>query len=327
LKTRAISLFSGGLDSILAVKILQDQQIDVVGLSFETPFFDAGKARAAARAIDLPLVVMNITDEHLAMLRAPRYGYGRNMNPCLDCHALMLKIAGVRLEAMNAAFIATGEVLGQRPMSQNKQSLYVVAKHSGFLPRVLRPLSARLLPETEPEQRGLVDRARLLDIEGRSRKRQMALAEHYGITRYPAPAGGCLLTDPMFSKRLRELFAHRPDASVREIELLKHGRHFRLPGGERVVVGRHQRDNLAIERLQAEEEGDCFLKMDAFPGPSVLIPRGGGEEACRRAAALCVLYGDAPRGVPVRVQCRRGSESGTICVTAADRREAEVWII
>ncbi len=325
MKTRAISLFSGGLDSILAVKVLEDQRIDVVGLAFETPFFDARKARAAARAIRLPLVVMDITQEHLSMLRAPRYGYGRNMNPCLDCHALMLRIAGGKMDALGAAFLATGEVLGQRPMSQNKQSLYVVAKHSGYLPRVLRPLSARLLPETEPERCGLVDRARLLDIEGRSRKRQMDLAVHYGITRYPAPAGGCLLTDPMFSKRLRELFADRPDPSVREIELLKHGRHFRLPGGEKTVVGRNQRDNAAIETLRSPE--DCVLKMEGFPGPTALIPGGGGEDARLQAASLCVLYGDAPPNLGVRVLCRQGEEARTLVVTAARREDAQNWII
>lgn len=325
MKTRAISLFSGGLDSILAVKVLEDQQIEVLGLAFETPFFDARKARAAARAIGLPLVVMDITQEHLSMLRAPRYGYGRNMNPCLDCHALMLRIAGGKLDALGAAFLATGEVLGQRPMSQNKQSLYVVAKHSGYLPLILRPLSARLLPETEPERRGLVDRARLLDISGRSRKRQMDLAVHYGIARYPAPAGGCLLTDPMFSKRLRELFAERPVPSVREIELLKHGRHFRLPGGEKTVVGRNQRDNTAIENLQSPE--DCVLKMEGFPGPTALIPGGGGEDARRHAASLCVLYGDAPPNVAVRVQCRQGGEVRSLVAAAARREDAQNWII
>jgi len=210
-------------------------------------------------------------------------------------------------------------------MSQNKQSLSVVAKNSGYLPHILRPLSARLLPETEPEQQGLVDRQLLLDIQGRSRKRQMELAVYYGITRYPSPAGGCLLTDPIFSKRLRDLFSYQPDAPVRAIELLKHGRHFRLPGGEKIIVGRNQRDNQAIENLC--EAGDWSLKIENFPGPTVLIPSGGEDETLRRAASLCVLYSDAPKHVGVEVLCRRGDEAQTLSVTATCREDAESWIV
>jgi tRNA U34 2-thiouridine synthase MnmA/TrmU len=188
---RAVALFSGGLDSILAVQVVRLQGIDVQGVTFETPFFSARKARDAARQIDLPLRVVDFADEHLEMVKAPRYGYGKNMNPCIDCHALMLRKAGEIMEEMGAAFILTGEVLGQRPMSQGKQSLYVVAKNSGYLERVVRPLSALLLPETAPEREGKVDRERLLAIQGRGRKTQMQMAADMGITRYEAPAGGC----------------------------------------------------------------------------------------------------------------------------------------
>jgi len=188
LKVNAIALFSGGLDSILAVKVIQEQDIDVLGITFVTPFFGAKKSIEAAKRIGLPLLTLNITEEHLVMLKAPKYGYGRNMNPCIDCHALMLKIAGEKMEELGADFLFTGEVLGQRPMSQGKQSLHVVAKNSGYNGYVLRPLSATLLPETIPETEGKVNRKRLLDIQGRGRKRQMEMAKNYGIrTTQPLP--------------------------------------------------------------------------------------------------------------------------------------------
>ncbi|MBW2559118.1 MAG: tRNA 4-thiouridine(8) synthase ThiI, partial [Deltaproteobacteria bacterium] len=179
LKVKGIALISGGLDSILAVKVVQEQGIEVQGVAFETPFFSADSALEACKAIDLPLSVVDITREHLVMLRAPRYGYGKNMNPCIDCHILMLKKAGEKMESENADFIFTGEVLGQRPMSQGKQSLHIVAKRSGYQEYIVRPLSAGLLPETKPEMEGKIDRQRLLDIQGRSRKRQMELADRY----------------------------------------------------------------------------------------------------------------------------------------------------
>lgn len=289
MKPKAIALFSGGLDSILAVKVITDQGIDVIGVTFLTPFFGPEKAVKAAQAINLPLTVIDITDVHLKMLKSPRYGYGRHMNPCIDCHTLMINQAGKFMEEVKAQFIITGEVMGQRPMSQGKQTLAVVAKNSGYGEFVLRPLSARLLPETKPEREGLVDRERLLAIHGRSRKTQMALAEHYGITEYSTPAGGCLLTDPAFSRRLKDLFQHLPDHTRRDIELLKYGRHFRISERIKIIVGRNSEDNKAILAL-AEERDDVFQLIN-HPGPTVLIPGGGDEESRILAAQLCILYG------------------------------------
>jgi tRNA U34 2-thiouridine synthase MnmA/TrmU len=193
---RALGLCSGGLDSILAGLVLRQQGIDVAWVSFETPFFSADKARAAARLTGIPLSVQCITSVYMPMLRNPACGYGKNMNPCMDCHALMFRLAGERMRAEGFDFLFSGEVLGQRPMSQTKNALRYVEKHSGFDGWILRPLSARRLPETFAEREGLVDRERLLDLSGRGRKPQIALAEAFGITAYPAPAGGCLLTDP-----------------------------------------------------------------------------------------------------------------------------------
>jgi tRNA-uridine 2-sulfurtransferase len=325
LKTKAIALFSGGLDSILAFKVVAEQGIEVLGVTFSTPFFGAEKARETARRIGLPLAVIDFTDEHLRMLHSPRYGYGKNMNPCIDCHTLMLKVAGRRMEAEGADFVLTGEVLGQRPMSQGKQSLHVVAKNAGYPDRILRPLSARLLPETEPERSGKVDRSRLLDIEGRGRKRQMEMAAAYGITSYPPPAGGCLLTDPIFARRLRDLFDHDPAHGLRDIELLKVGRHFRLAETTKAVVGRNAMDNATIERLA--ETTDALIRVEQFPGPTVLVPGGGGDAERRLAAALCARYSDAPRDRESVVRCLLEGAATLLTVMPASPGEAERLLI
>jgi tRNA-specific 2-thiouridylase len=325
LKVSGISLLSGGLDGTLAVKVLQEQGIEVEGVTFETPFFSADQARKAAEAIGIPLIVMDITEEHLVMLGAPKYGYGKHMNPCIDCHALMLKIAGRRMEATGADFIFTGEVLGQRPMSQTKQSLHIVAKLSGYQGYILRPLSGRLLPETIPEKEGKVDRSRLLDIQGRSRKRQLEMAKQYGITEYSTPAGGCLLTDPMFSKRLRELFDHDGNSTVRDIELLKYGRHIRISENTKIIVGRHKRDNGAIHDLA--RESDILIKMKDYPGPLVLIPYGCDEETLQFAAAVCALYSDAPNDQEVTATCHIAGSIRFITTRAADKEEVQQLMI
>lgn len=319
MKTKGLAVFSGGLDSIIAVKVLQDQGIEILGITFETPFFSSLKARDAARKIDLPLTVLDITEEHLEMLMAPRYGYGKNLNPCIDCHTLMLKIAGDKMAELGADFIFTGEVLGQRPMSQGKQMLGVVAKNSGYRDYILRPLSALLLPETKPEKEGKVNREQLLAIQGRGRKIQMSLAEHYGISGYAPPAGGCLLTDPMFTRRLRDLFSHNKDFTIRDLELLKFGRHFRVDEKTKIIVGRNRLDNEAIQRLAAPEDGRIY--MVSFRGPTVLVPGGGDAGTLNLAAALCARYSDAPRGEKAAANCTHGSETTIIEVVAADQEE------
>ncbi|MGB6371043.1 MAG: tRNA 4-thiouridine(8) synthase ThiI, partial [Atribacterota bacterium] len=205
-KIKAVALFSGGLDSILAVKLIQEQGIEVRGVNFKTPFFVLDKTFAAIKNLDINLEIIDITEELLKILKKPKYGFGKNMNPCIDCHALMFKKAGEYMNKIGASFILSGEVLGERPMSQNRNSLSIIERESGFEGKILRPLSALLLMETIPEKGGLVDRNKLLDISGRSRKRQMKLADEMGIKDYPSPAGGCKLTEPAFSKRLRDLF-------------------------------------------------------------------------------------------------------------------------
>ena len=325
LKVKGIGLFSGGLDSILAAKIIMAQGVEVTGVTCTTPFFSPEKAKAAAKKIGLYLIEADITKEHLDVLKSPKYGYGKNMNPCIDCHTLMLKIAGRIMEDREADFIFTGEVLGQRPMSQTRQSLYIVAKNSGYPEYILRPLSALLLPETRPEIEGKVDRQRLLAIKGKGRKDQIGMARRYGIEDYSAPAGGCLLTDPIFSRRLRDLFRHSTDFHIRDIELLKYGRHFRINEFSKAIVGRNSLENEALQRLSTEE--DTVIHIAQFPGPTTIVPHGGDEPTILSAVSLCALYSDAPKNEEVTALCRRGNYIEQIRVKAALREDIEGWLI
>lgn len=292
---------------MLAAMVLREQGIDVHWITFETPFFSADKARRAAGLLNVPLTVENITERYMEMLRNPPCGYGKNMNPCMDCHALMFRIAGERRIGGGYAFLFSGEVVGQRPMSQTKPSLRYVEKNSGQEGRILRPLSAANLPETLPEREGLVDRSRLLGFSGRSRKPQMELAARLGITDYPAPAGGCLLTDKGYSARLRDLFDHSGRCSEKELLLLRHGRHFRLDERTKAVVGRTRADNQRI--LECVDPGaDAVLNLRDRPGPVVVVPgfRSGGD--LEWAAALCAGYGKAPAGRPAAVKVQLPGE-------------------
>jgi len=273
---------------MLAAQLLRRQGIEVTAIIFQTPFFGSVKGVAAAGRLGIPYRVEDITLDHLAMVKAPIYGYGKNMNPCIDCHAMMFAKAGDLMGEMGAHFLFSGEVLGQRPMSQNLKALKLVEETSGYKGHILRPLSAKLLAETDPEQNGQVDRKELMDIQGRSRKRQMQMAQDWGLNEYPAPGGGCLLTDPGFSVRLGELFGARPSADPNDIEKLKLGRHFRLPEGSKAIVGRHHQDNEDLKPLIGEE--DILLKQNDAPGPLTILDPNAPEQDILVAAALTARY-------------------------------------
>jgi tRNA-specific 2-thiouridylase len=323
--SRAIGLLSGGLDSILATRLLQDQGIEIVAVCFRTPFFNFLKAQRAAAQLKVPLRIIDISEEHLQLVRNPRYGYGKNMNPCIDCHILMLKRAGDLLERESFDFIFTGEVLGQRPMSQNKQVLQIVARDSGYEGLILRPLSAKLLPETLPEKEGKVHRGRLLNIRGRSRESQLTLAKQYGIGDFPAPAGGCLLTDPSFSRRLRDLLSHQGEVHIRDIELLQVGRHFRLDESTKVVIGRRKEENERL--LELAQEGDVIIKVMDYPGPIALIPRDSQKSSIEIAASLCIRYSDAPNNIPIVVLLGKDGKEERLDLPACSQETCRALII
>jgi tRNA U34 2-thiouridine synthase MnmA/TrmU len=320
---RALGICSGGLDSILSAMVLKEQEIDVTWVHFETPFFSSEKARQASFTTGIPLIVKDITATYLEMLKDPHCGYGGNMNPCLDCHTLMFRMAGKIMKAEGYHFLFSGEVLGQRPMSQTRPSLRYVEKNSGAEGYILRPLSAKLLAPTIPEETGLVDRERLLDISGRGRKRQMALAAKYDITDYPAPAGGCLLTDKGFSRRLKDLFDHQSHYEKREFELLKYGRHFRIEDHHKVVVGRTKSDNSQIAAL-VNTKTDITIRMKDIPSPMVLIPYGATDKVVQEAGELCTTYSKAKNGKPARIAVRtpEGSQIMTVTAPARDKFQA-----
>lgn len=319
-KVKALGLMSGGLDSILACLLLRDQGIEVTGICFETPFFGAGKAKKAAQKYDIPLIVQNVFDEYMPMLTNPNVGYGRNMNPCMDCHSLMFKIAGRVMEEQGFDFLFSGEVLGQRPMSQTRTSLQYVLKHSGNADKILRPLSALRLPETAMEKDGLVDRSRLCDITGRSRKPQQELAKKLGMTDVPQSGGGCLLTDPIFSVRLRDLLGHETDLSENNVQLLNFGRHFRLNDHAKLIVGRDQNDNRMLMQY-FDENKHRHLKATDYPGPDCIVTGNADKAALTLAAAICAGYSRAPmlEMTTVRIKHQGGTEIvQTIPLSSAD---------
>ena len=311
---KAVSLFSGGLDSQLAVCLVKDQGIEVIAVNFVTPFFGAEERFSqAARQLDIEYHEINIGTIYMDVLKNPVYGYGKNFNPCIDCHAFMLKNAAIYMQEIGASFLITGEVLGERPMSQNKSALSAVEKHSGCKGLILRPLSAKLLAPTIPETEGWVDRSLLLDISGRSRIRQMQLAEHYGIKDYPTPAGGCLLTQENFSLRLRRLLAAKPDADAEELEILKIGRHFYIGDGVLLAVGRNHSENERLNNISIVN--DYLLRVTDRPGPLGLIRSLKPNDSIdlQLAARIVARYSDARDLPQAQLEVRRpGSESKTI---------------
>ena len=279
---------------MLAAELIRAQGIEVLALFFETPFFTSDRARISANSMDLPFKVVDITERHFEVVKNPKHGYGGNMNPCIDCHALMFRIAGEMLEPEAASFVFSGEVMGQRPMSQNKKALALVERESGLQGLLLRPLSAKCLPPTVPETEGWVAREQLLGIQGRSRKPQMAMAEQLNLDDYPSPAGGCVLTEKEFSRRLKDLLLKDSQVITQHLEALKLGRHFRLNEGAKIVVGRNRRENEKLRNLAAKD--DILIHTVSVPGPSVLTSGNLSEEAIDLAIQITLSYSDGAEG-------------------------------
>ncbi|MFA5115983.1 MAG: tRNA 4-thiouridine(8) synthase ThiI [Candidatus Omnitrophota bacterium] len=303
---KAIALLSGGLDSILAARLILEQGIEVEGVHFTTVFYGdadyeqaSGVAQKAAARLGIGLKIFEISENLIEIVKHPRHGYGANMNPCIDCHTLMFAKAGQYMWQSGASFLVTGEVLGERPMSQHKQALKTIEKESELEGLILRPLSAKLLEVTVPERQGWVDRDKLEAIQGRSRKMQMELADKFNITEYPNPAGGCLLTDPMFSGRLRDLIKHKIDFAVYDIRLLKLGRHFRLNGQAKLIVGRDEKENNELFEI-AQQGALCFYPREAA-GPTAISSGDLDDKNINDACRMIARYSDKKEGEPVEV--------------------------
>lgn len=287
-KFHAAALFSGGLDSMLSVKVMIDLGFRVTPIFFKTPFFGPRKAEKAAEELGLKLLVHDITESHLEVVKNPRYGYGKYMNPCIDCHALMFQKAGELMEEHGFDFLISGEVLGQRPMSQRRDALNAVSKLSSVKDLIVRPLSQKLLDDTKPIREGWVDKEELLDIQGRGRHRQLELAEKYGFQYYSTPGGGCLLTDKSFSMRLRDLMVHNMMA-LDSIELLKVGRHFRINEDVKIIIGKNKFDNKRLAELAKEK---TMLYTKDKPGPLGVLDskREPAESELHLAASILARY-------------------------------------
>ncbi len=290
---KAIALFSGGLDSMIAIKLMVDQNIEVLALHIKIGFSgtkDVSKImEQRAKIAGAKFKIVDVREEYIQnILFDPVYGYGKNFNPCIDCHGYMFKIAKAMMSELGASFIFTGEVIGQRPMSQRHDAMKQVAKLADDKNEklILRPMSAKLMEETTPELKGWVDREKLLDISGRSRERQLAMAKAYGWEDYESPGGGCLLTESHYSDRIKE-FISFDTFELEDIELLKFGRHFRLPDGAKLAVGRNKEDNEGLQTIQSEKYITVKLPIG---GPFSLLSAGATREDKVLAAKLAITY-------------------------------------
>ncbi|TSA47909.1 MAG: hypothetical protein D4R56_01340 [Deltaproteobacteria bacterium] len=328
MKRSAVALLSGGLDSTLAVKMMVEQGIEVTAIHFTSPFCNCSphkagcqnQARKVAAEFGVPIRVIVKGMDYMRIVEKPPHGYGRGMNPCIDCRIYMLrKVAGM-MDEIGASFVITGEVLGQRPMSQHRQAIELIERESGLAGRILRPLSAHHFPPTLPEEEGIVDRGRLLAISGRSRKEQIALAEDLGVRDYPCPAGGCLLTDPDIAGRLRDLFTHVPGYTHRDLVILTIGRHFRLNPRLRVILGRSKDENEKLLALAAP--GDVVFMPENFRGPTALAAGDLDPVTEQRIGELIPAYSQDDLGTCLIRKEVIGGKSLTFTGPGKRRRDA-----
>lgn len=318
---KALVLFSGGLDSILAIKLLQEQGINVIAYHFTSPVLTENlvNIKKTANELKVKLIIEEAGSDYFKMLRKPKHGYGSAINPCIDCRIFILKKAKKVAKKISAKFIATGEVLGERPMTQVKQSLDLIEKESSLKNKLLRPLSARLLPETEAEKRRYVKREQLLDIQGRTRKKQLDLAKKYNLKDYPTPAGGCLLTQKEFAERLRDLFKHKKIVNSDDIYLLRFGRHFRYKNSK-IIVGRNEKDN--NELLKLKKKTYIILEVPDVGSP-VTILQGNELEF---AAKLTARYSDSKNN-KILVKYGKQKPIKSLFVSPATQKQVEEYMI
>jgi len=320
-----IALFSGGLDSALAILLMLRQKIEVTALTFMTHFSsdlnnrssNASTPYRTAEKFGFSVKQINLGQKFVDIVVNPKYGRGKNMNVCIDCRILMLREAREFMDMVDADFVITGEVLGQRPMSQTKDKLNLVLKQANLKGKLLRPLSAKLLPPTEPELSGLVDREQLEGISGRGRKRQLELADEFGLDDYHTPASGCLLTDAAYSVRLRDLLAHTERVTFDDLNLLKVGRHFRLDKDTKVIVGRNEQDNQLL--LSFKQPYHVQLEALNVGSPITLLVGNATDENIKKAAMITARYTSAKNRPQVELTLTGdGGERKVVVAPAAD---------
>jgi tRNA U34 2-thiouridine synthase MnmA/TrmU len=324
---KAVALFSGGLDSSLAIKLILEQGIEVVALHFFTPFCtcnNKGCNSSVSKVVSqlgIKLKTVFLADEYFEMLKKPKFGYGSNLNPCIDCRILILRKAKEFMEEVGASFIVTGEVLNQRPMSQRLKTLKLIEREAGVEGLVVRPLSAKVLPITIPESVGIVDRDKFLGIVGRGRKVQLSLAEEYGIEGYGCPSGGCLLTDPSFARRMKDLMIHNPGFTLRDVMLLKVGRHFRISDSAKLVVGRDKKENNFLEKY-CEKSWYLFSVVNTN-GPRAVGVGELSEEEILVCCKIVTRYADkVSYGIKIEV-LKDGERKEYICNEGLSQEELE----
>lgn len=317
---KALALFSGGLDSILAVKVIQLQNIQVEGIIFESPFFKTKDLPNRAELLGIKFHSIDITEDLIKIIENPKYGFGKNLNPCIDCHLLMIKKAGDLLKRFNADFIITGEVAGERPKSQNYKALNLIAQESGYKDRLLRPLSAKRLPVTEIEEKSIVDREKLFGISGKNRTPQIQLAKKFDITYYPQPAGGCLLTVPRFADRLRISLKQKKITS-QTLELLKYGRHFLTEDGVKIIIGRDKEDNKHLMNA-LKDDYPIFELADALGPIGVLCQLEPLKDNILITAQLLIRYSKLRDEKKVRIKYYKNSQDPQFLITSGKDHEA-----
>jgi tRNA U34 2-thiouridine synthase MnmA/TrmU len=323
--TKCIVMFSGGLDSTIAVHLLKRLGLDVLALYFVLPFYsglglDHAGIKKRAEALGVPLRIEEEGGEYLAMFKTRQYGFGKNVNPCLDCRIHRLEKAGRIMAEVGASFIVTGEVVGQRPMSQRRDCLDIIEKKSGLRGLILRPLSARLLNPTIPEKQGWVPREQLMDWGGRGRKRQIAYAAQFGLS-YPAPAGGCLLTMARSAERYNDLASHSPEFTLNDFKLLAYGRHFRLGPSVKLVMGRDDADNGFLVKLTLPE--DTTLVMKDVLGPYGIVRGNASDDEVRLACSIFCKYSRLRDAETAQVTVTRNSVTSEMLVIPATEEECE----
>ena len=318
---KALALLSGGLDSILATKLVLDQGIEVVAVTFILPVVvdKEDYAGTTAERFGIPLIKVEVGNDYLDVIRNPKYGYGSGINPCIDCRIYMLRKAKRLANEIGAKFIVTGDVLGERPMSQYRKALMLEDEEAGLEGLILRPLSAKLLPETIPEREGWVDRNKLLGISGKSRRPQIALARKFSLEdAYPSPSGGCLLTHKEFASKVKDLFEHKENVTKRDIELLRIGRHFR-GASSKIIVGRNERENTLLVELKNPE--DYAFEVPGCGSPITILEGSRDQEAIELAAQLTARYSDTARGDAVLVDYWNEEVKRSIVVSSPDDDE------